>query len=106
MNYNPTAPLTEINSNLASASRTKGLLSGIRGTLRGKWDSASATMDEFAHLPLKERWKARKAALSPGGTKGYFGGGKPAGGIQSGVGAEVPLSGVAGRYQKFSDAAG
>ena len=88
LNYNPTAPLTEINSNLASASRQKGILSGIRGTLRGKWDSASATMDEFANLPLKERWKAREAARSsPGTTKGYFGSGKPTGGIQSGVGS-------------------
>jgi hypothetical protein len=86
LNYNPTSPLKEINTNIASASRAKNILSGIRGTLKGKWDTASTAVDEFAHLPLKERWRARTAAKDQPGTKGYFGSGKPAGGLQSGVG--------------------
>jgi hypothetical protein len=86
LNYNPTSPLKEINTNIATTSRAKNILSGIRGTLRGKWDTASTAVDEFAHLPLKERWKARSASREQPGTKGYFGSGKPAGGLQSGVG--------------------
>jgi hypothetical protein len=89
LNYNPTARLTEIDlTALTPKFAQKGEIGGIRGTLRGKWDTGlTGREDSFANLPLKERWKMRTGVLSDtGGVKGYYGGGTPTGGLQSGVG--------------------
>lgn len=90
LNYNPTAPLTEIKTSFETPGNVGSRIGGIRGTLRGKWDQISTgTQDPFANLPLKERWKAREAAISSQGGYGASGikyGGKPTGGLQSGVG--------------------
>jgi hypothetical protein len=90
LNYNPTAPLTEIDvSGITPVIAQRGKIGGVRGSLSGKWDTAkTGTEDPFSNLPLKQRWKMRSAESGkqqePG--RGYYGGGKPTGGLQSGVG--------------------
>ena len=88
MNVDPLAALTEIKSNLLGGYTGKfsETVSGIRGTLRGRWDVPRVAEDAMKNLPLKERWKAREGPLSTGGGGGYFGSGKPTGTLQSGVG--------------------
>jgi hypothetical protein len=88
MNFDPLAALTEIKSNLLGSATGKyeAATSGLRGTLRGRWDIARVSTEEaLKGIPLKERWKMREGTRTES-TGGYYGGGKPGGTLQSGVG--------------------